>query len=159
VSSQLALLVTLIEPDRSGKLCRTLIINTHLKAKPEFERVRVDQIEQLLSRLEDEKSDNPIIICADLNSTPDSNVLHRLQNSNQFENLVSAYPTVNDNYSTFKRSVVNGSSNTIKRRIDYILARNHTSVKIVPAPVSALNCELPHAEFPSDHLWLAVDVV
>jgi nocturnin len=124
------------------------LINTHLKAKPEFEEVRIAQAEQLLKCIDDIHKYYPgdkIIICGDFNTTPDSKTISIiLQNG-----FIDTYPA--NIYTTYKKR----NDVVVKRKIDYIFT-DFKEFKTFDLPADGQL--LPNESFPSDHRWLLVEI-
>jgi nocturnin len=132
----------------SGK--KFYLFSTHLKAKEEFDSVRVEQLTILLNYIE-QLEPHPVILCGDFNSQPGSNAYNRLANNTI--GLVSAY-----------RREGEPSFTTIKKRDilqikteDYIWQRGFQVTSILDFPTfEAIGPNgLPSCSYPSDHLSLA----
>lgn len=143
---------------RTGK--ELVVVCTHLKAKPEFEQVRVDQASFIMGLLYQE-CHLPVVICGDMNALPNSDVIKKIRSGGAFDfggvllrGHSSAYdladPTL---YTTAKNR--NGKLET--RCSDYIFYNSGLlcdSNERLPPLEGVPESGLPTARFPSDHLFL-----
>jgi Endonuclease/Exonuclease/phosphatase family len=163
-----------------GREADVYLVFTHLKAKPPFTKVRTSQVSQLLQELdvfmletiaaEDAQDDRqvreaerlrtaaPIIVCGDLNDTPDSKPVKLLKD--KFASAYSQFFSDSDGflpYTTYKKR----KGTITQRTIDYIFhSISRLSVErvlSVPDAQVTFPNQLPCAQYPSDHLSIAAE--
>jgi nocturnin len=148
---------------------RTFVVAaTHLKSKasPENEARRVEQISQLLTRLEDERRDaaEPVVVMGDFNTDPGLDLYkHVTGDGGRALDLDSAYALgspgrVEPAYTTCKERKAGVACHTI----DYILVPRSTAVEAllsVPPLADLSPGMLPNWNYPSDHLAIGADLV
>lgn len=132
---------------------KLLLITTHLKAKQEFEALRVEEVKFLLDYIKKDKNYQqktmPLIICGDLNAHPDWDSVKLLQAELLLPNLF-----LGSEFTTYK------IRKTVEQRIiDYMF---YTPEALVPVNIVSLpkksevdNIGYPAIDFPSDHLFLS----
>jgi len=146
---------------------------THLKAKPGFEDIRLQQGAMLIDNLfEFTKGDKnaPCVIAGDFNDIPSSLVCRYMEKgkgssaagrqfASNFQLLKSAYKhydfTESEPYTTFKKREV-----IVKRTIDYLFYTpgSLTVSKLLEIPTSESLTELlPFSKYPSDHLSIMAE--
>ena len=142
-SSQVGLIVVLeSNANRTKKIC---VGTTHLKAKPEFHELRVNQGNVFLDALEHavNKHHCPTFFAGDMNDEPDSNVIKAFRSK-----YTSVYPK--NIWTTWKQR-----DHVIKRCIDYIFydpfGLTPTSVLEIPSDKECPTM-LPAPYYPSDHM-------
>jgi mRNA deadenylase 3'-5' endonuclease subunit Ccr4 len=125
---------------------------THLKAK-KFPNIRLEQGLQILSSIKDHLSE-PIIFCGDFNADPNEPVCDEFR-----KYFTSAYPLVEDHYTTIKLRDVTENSTTVttlfKRCIDYIWVNKLQVVEVVDLPKDIVKPYLPSSQYGSDHLAIS----
>ena len=132
---------------------RFFVLNTHLKAKEEFDDIRVQQVTCLLSYLQSLEN-LPIIICGDFNSLPRSNAYGTMFNNSI--GLRSVYRQENEPaYTTVKMRKALG----VKTE-DYIWQRGFNIKNIISMPSLE---EIgpsgnPGSKYPSDHFSLVTSL-
>jgi len=121
------------------------IVTTHLKAKSQFTKIRVNQINVLLKLFENVS--DPCILCGDLNAFPHSQPL-KICYDNNFR---SSYSYDECDCTTFT-VVAKNDNYTLKKTVDYILYKGN----IVPiSNVYFDNIDdIPTKDIPSDHVPL-----
>lgn len=113
----------------------------HLKAKPEFERVRYEQIYQIMQGMS-KIIHLPFILMGDFNDTPDSTVIKKCRST--WANVPF------EGYTTFKIR----EEQVIQRMIDYIWFANGYISEFYNPPQDLDLPGLPNLQIPSDHLPL-----
>lgn len=149
-------------------------LNTHLKAKPEFEDLRVKEISvvgNLLVKLRQQYPKISIVIASDMNTEPNGPVYEYLSkgkftsstiNVSHSLPLKSAYSFYKDgngepDYTTWKiRPPIESC-----RVIDYIWyttdTLSPTALLEIPPPSSFPESRLPSEDYPSDHLSILAE--
>lgn len=128
---------------------RFALLTTHLKAKAEFDSVRVEQANILLERLRGIR-EIPIILCGDFNSLPGTNA-YKVIKENDI-GLSSVYGVQKElEYTTVK----------VRERLqikteDYIWQRGFAIKKLlsIPSLEEIGTTGLPNGNYPSDHISL-----
>ncbi len=162
--NQIAVVVLLkdLSKTESSKECYLMCIVTHLKSKEQFEKERVMQIKQLLSKidkdLESLKTDPKykdsvvaVVLAGDLNTEPHSETIKLILDAKYYK-FNSAY-THEGLFTTFKIR-----DKEYCRTIDYIWY-DSTSLELLESKKTLSKEEigengLPSEKFPSDHLLL-----
>ena len=126
-----------------------LIFTTHLKAKSQFDLLRVEQIATLFKYLS-AFQDIPIILCGDFHSIPGSNAYISLLGN--AIGLTSVYGVQNEpEFTTVKQR------NTLEVKTeDYIWQRGFrpTGILSIPSLEEIGATGLPSGNYPSDHISL-----
>jgi CCR4-NOT transcription complex subunit 6 len=155
--SQVALLAD-ISPV-ADLLCRTTIVCTHLKAKPGFEDIRLQQVKALSIHIQSFSKSLNIVVCGDFNDEPTSLMYgymcdHLLSQPNPLV-LQSVYDKL---YGQSFFTTAKKRQSTVVRTIDYIWTSNTLNItKLAPLPtLTDLPKLLPSIEYPSDHLPLCI---
>jgi mRNA deadenylase 3'-5' endonuclease subunit Ccr4 len=147
------------EKDSGRYLC---IISTHLKAKAEFEPVRLVQVRFMLKYLEGLEKELKvnygtcgIIVAGDFNAEPSYSCIKEIESFNSFP-LKSVYDYNNEiEMTTFK---LRDKENY--RVIDYVFYTEPIAItsKVLPPTkkdlTEILETGFPSADFPSDHYYL-----
>lgn len=153
--------VVLIAKLRNLRQMKSLVCAvTHLKAKPGFEKLRLEQgmdILKSISLLKD--SDSSVVLCGDFNAEPSEPVCN-LMKENGF-NL----PLMNANQSALGREAEFTTwkvrpSGEVKHTIDYIFHSKDLAVAqclMTPDVKDVGEGRLPCIEYPSDHVSLVFD--
>lgn len=120
---------------------------THLKAKPEFSKMRVQQVGAMLRILD--PIPLPQVVCGDFNDVPTSDCMKEMLRT--FRLTIPE-----DTVSTCKKREV-----LVMRRIDYILTRGVKLSGRIPAfdTLEIPEVGLPSKNFPSDHLYLTAQTL
>uniref|UniRef100_A0A7S2WDB4 Endonuclease/exonuclease/phosphatase domain-containing protein n=1 Tax=Mucochytrium quahogii TaxID=96639 RepID=A0A7S2WDB4_9STRA len=130
------------------------LFNTHLKAKPDFEDLRVKQVSQLLEKVDKLRQEDEtcnILFCGDLNTDPGGAVHKLVVSKGRFE---SAYMDLaSEHFSTWKVR-----ESEVKHCIDYIFYSG-TNITLkerlsVPDESAVGAARLPSVNWPSDHISL-----
>lgn len=124
------------------------VVTTHLKAKPAFEDLRVQQISELLEILANETG--PLILAGDLNTTYLGEVYPMIL-ADGFQDSYSTVLARELEFSTWK---VRDSE--VKRTIDYVFCKELTPLTVLDSPTSSSvsTCRFPSIQNPSDHIPL-----
>lgn len=129
------------------------VVATHLKAKEEFDDLRVQQIDSLLEKTF--SWDVPVLICGDFNSKPDSKAYRRIYENTQ--GLLSSHRGVFREAEPEYTSIKYRDHLEIKT-IDYIWIKGFSVLRVATFPSLGTIGEngTPHANYPSDHFALAL---
>ena len=144
------------------------VVTTHLKAKSGYEQLRHSQGKYILTYLEEHARQLPVVVCGDLNASPDEAVNQEFRQSTL--DLASAYTQVlsenrEPNFTTWKIRSGPGPDKPfleVCKTIDYIYVSkervNVHGVLDMPSETEIGPDRLPSHKYPSDHLSLAVDI-
>jgi mRNA deadenylase 3'-5' endonuclease subunit Ccr4 len=129
---------------RAGRLLG--VANTHLKWDPPNTPVAarhgMRQIDELLATIAADRECEAWLICGDLNATPESEVIARLQRAG----FVAAHRLL--------PTAFTANSNGVAKTIDYLFHTERLrAVPVAPPPLDGAT-PLPSPEQPSDHLAL-----
>eukprot|EP00736_Rhodelphis_marinus_P008072 Rmarinus@m.13443 len=131
-----------------------VVVVSHLKAKPQFEDVRVEQAYQMLNAVHffDSTLSLPIICCGDFNTEPQSSTFEVFSRGVGKMSLKWAYEGQDLKYTTWKHRSTEGD---VKHIIDYIFHSPQLSVSAVldvPEETTVPDNRFPNSVFPSDHV-------
>ena len=157
--SQVAVTVRLLNKKNKKTF---LVACTHLKAKPLYEKRRVQQITQLLDRFFSMRlfDTEPLILTGDFNADPDT----REAQPNVYE---TTSKKMNSSYKLFYGAEPAFTTCKVRKKgeschtIDYIFVSNGahvTSCLSVPTRESLPKERIPTWSYPSDHLSIGADV-
>lgn len=130
-----------------------IVATTHLKAKSEFESLRVKQVTELLSAINEFNCDGyPLVFAGDLNTEPSGEVYPLILN----QGFSSSYHDAKFTTYKIRNNRDNGGESEFCRTIDYIFYRNLTCIDVIPLPTKEEIGPngLPTETHPSDHLNL-----
>ncbi|KAL4478017.1 hypothetical protein ABPG72_013456 [Tetrahymena utriculariae] len=133
-----------------------LLLVTHLKAKKQFEDIRVLQVEQILEHIQKIQKENnkdiPIVFAGDFNAEPTYSCIQKIK---QQGILNSAYEEKGLTFTTYK---VREPNDVQIRMIDYIFFTHDSlellSIKNLPTQDQIGPNGLPNQTFSGDHLSL-----
>lgn len=139
-----------------NKFC---VLIGHLAAWEKNEDKRIKQIELLMNSLKNDKKlkyhkINSYILCADLNTNPDSICVKKILGNN----FISAFDLdiKNKNYTMVIDTIDEGMK---MLKFDYIFSTANIEILSKNMPLYYLNFEkgMPNENYPSDHLFLTVE--
>lgn len=157
-TNQVALLVELLDKSIEQLIYCVVL---HLKAKPEFEKLRLAQCEFALKKLKEfmkEDSCN-VLICGDFNAEPVEPMYAVMEKGIEGIALQSAYKSATSEEPSFTTFKIRPNGD-VKHTIDYVW--HSTNIKVtgylqVPEQ-DEIGCDgLPCMAYPSDHLSLIFD--
>lgn len=126
------------------------LVSTHLKAKPGFEEIRLDQCKAIIDIIKDDEC----IFCGDFNDVPDSLFYNYLTKECGFKDV---YQDTERMYTTCKKR-----EELVCRVIDYIFIRSKklNAAKTIEAPdLNTLpEIGLPSEGYPSDHVLIGTNL-
>eukprot|EP00922_Rhytidocystis_sp_ex-Travisia-forbesii_P049576 GHVS01073773.1.p1 GENE.GHVS01073773.1~~GHVS01073773.1.p1 ORF type:complete len:184 (-),score=20.03 GHVS01073773.1:967-1518(-) len=144
---------------------RVVVVTTHLKAKEDFEAIRLIQAEQLFTFLAEfvetlHDDTIPVIVCGDFNASPTSPTVQWIE-TQRYMSVTSVY--VHDeksgDYTTWKIR----PKGEVKKVIDYIWLAERNSRRTARSLMGRPRAEdicvarLPNGRHPSDHIPLAAE--
>jgi len=165
-SNQCALLISL----RHAPTNQTVqVVGTHLKAKTEFETVRLEQVKELVDTLQSWQKSHPwdcLVICGDFNDEPSSPCYQYMKNQDiiPLQSCYARYPVVCEGaphqeeapYTTYKKR---HPVNVTCRTIDYIWVESSTRVtSVLSLPWPLPETSFPSDIYPSDHVLLGATI-
>jgi endonuclease/exonuclease/phosphatase family metal-dependent hydrolase len=132
-----------------------VFVVTHLSWRFGEVGVRLAQLEKILNVLSSRTE--PILLCGDLNSTPESEELSRLRSVGRLRDIWEMVGNVDS--ATISRSNTNLTRSMVPdRRVDYILIRDGEQVSIIPKRAWLFGNDPRDGLYPSDHFGVAADL-